>query len=237
MSDLPPPQKLRIQPWTVWIPIIIIALGLVVFYNYLLYTEGQLEEEKKDRPPYMHKAEDDLILTERNGEQVRMSELKGKILLVSWVYTRCPRGCAGVVTKLKALQEEYAKQSDVHFVSFTLDPEDTPEVMTAFAEGAGISEEDPWWFVNGDMPKIQDFMVRQLRFRPVQEMPEADRLTPNDKYMHDLRVCLVDDQGNVRRLADVMNADPEYAAYWDEQLRKDLDYILAEKAKAKTDPQ
>ena len=74
-------------------------------------------------------------------------------------------------------------------------------------------------------------MVRQLRFRPVQTMPEADRLTPDDKFIHDLRVCLVDNEGNVRRLADVMNADPEYADFWDAQLRKDIDYLLAEKDK------
>ncbi len=231
MSEPHSSSKPRIKPWTIWIPVIIMALGLVVFYNYLLYTKGQLEGDKKDRPPYIHKAEDDLILTERSGKEVRMSELRGKILLVSWVFTRCPRGCAGVVTKLKALHGEYAGRDDIHFVSFSLDPEDTPEMLKSFAEGAGISEDAPWWFVSGDMPKIRDFMVRQLRFRPVQTMPEADRLTPDDKFIHDLRVCLVDNEGNVRRLADVMNADPEYADFWDAQLRKDIDYLLAEKDK------
>jgi hypothetical protein len=30
----------------------------------------------------------------------------------------------------------------------------------------------------------------------------------------------------VRRLADVLNADPEFAKFWDEKLRKDLRYLL-----------
>jgi uncharacterized protein with ACT and thioredoxin-like domain len=50
--------------------------------------------------------------------------------------------------------------------------------------------------------------------------------------MHDLRVVLLDHLGNVRRLADLVNADPEVAGYWDKQLRQDIEYVLNEKAKS-----
>jgi protein SCO1/2 len=229
MSDSPPKT---INPWTVWIPIILIALGSVVFYNYLVYVQVQKDGEHGERPPFIHRAEGDLILTERDGRQVRLSELRGKIILASWVFTRCPRGCAGVVAKMKKLSEEYAGNPDVHFIAFALDPEDTPEMLKAFADQVGIPRQAPWWFVNGDPLKVREFMTRQLKFRPVQMMPEKDRLSPEDKYIHDLRVALVDHLGNVRRLADLVNADPEVATYWDKQLRADLDYVVNEKTKA-----
>jgi hypothetical protein len=47
-----------------------------------------------------------------------------------------------------------------------------------------------------------------------------------------LRVVLLDHLGNVRRMADLVNVDPEVAGYWDRQLRLDLEYLFKEKAKA-----
>ncbi len=225
-----------INPWTLWIPVIMIALAGVITYNWLAYLEMKAREERAGRPPYIKRAEGDLILTERDGREVRLSELRGKVILAAWVFTRCPRGCAGVVAKMKKLSEEYAGHDDVHFIAFALDPEDTPEMLAAFAGQVGIPADAPWWLVNGDADKVRDFMTRQLGFRPVQTMPEKDRLSPEDKFMHDLRVALIDHQGNVRRLADVVNADPEVAGYWDAQLRQDLDYVLEEKAKAAGKP-
>jgi hypothetical protein len=43
---------------------------------------------------------------------------------------------------------------------------------------------------------------------------------------------LLDHLGNVRRMADLVNVDPEVAGYWDKQLRLDLEYLFKEKAKA-----
>ncbi len=231
MSETPP-EAPSIRPWTLWVPIIMIALAGVITYNWLVYLEKKSREEEAGRPPYIHRAEGDLILTERDGRTVRLSELRGKVILASWVFTRCPRGCAGVVGKLKKLAEEYAGRDDVHFICFALDPEDTPAMMSAFADQVGIPKTAPFWFVNGDAVKIESFMTRQLKFRPTQVMPEKDRLSPEDKYMHDLRVVLLDHLGNVRRMADLVNVDPEVAGYWDRQLRLDLEYLFKEKAKA-----
>ncbi len=229
MSDAPAKS---INPWTLWVPIIMIALAGVVTYNWLAYLELKTREEKEGRPPFLHRAEGDLILTERDGRQVRLSDLRGKVILASWVFTRCPRGCAGVVAKMKKLSEDYAGHPGLHFIAFALDPEDTPEMMSDFAERLGIAPDAPWWFVNGDPVQVREFLTRQIGFRPVQTMPEEDRLSPDDKYMHDLRVALIDHQGNVRRLADLVNMDPEIADYWDGQLRRDLDFVLKEQAPA-----
>ncbi|MDZ4289427.1 MAG: hypothetical protein U0984_15795, partial [Prosthecobacter sp.] len=69
----------------------------------------------------------------------------------------------------------------------------------------------------------------RFKFRPVQDLPLADRLSPDDKYIHDLRVALVDHKGHVRGLHDVMNADPEFRKFWDARLRMDLNYLIKDK--------
>ncbi len=248
----PPPaeDERRINPWTLWIPIIFILLGIVVFYNYLIYNS--LEEKKAqaareglqsgnpgattDRPAYMGRLEKDLELTERTGKTVHLADLRGKILIASWVFTRCPRGCAGVIAKLKKLHSELGNNPNIQFVSFTLDPEDTPAMMKAFASGLDIKETDNWWFLNGDKDDVRKYMTFSFKFRPVQDVPVADRLSPDDKYIHDLRVALVDHQGHVRGLHDVMNSDPVYSEYWDGRLRADLKYLLEEQKKAPAQP-
>lgn len=81
------------------------------------------------RPPLMGRLEKDMEFTERSGKKVNLAELKGKIIIASWVFTRCPRGCAGVIAKLKKLYDQFGGNPGIQFVSFTLDPEDTPEMM------------------------------------------------------------------------------------------------------------
>lgn len=227
MNDSPP--KAKLSPWTIWVPVIIAVLGLVVFYNYLIYR-SRIDNDV-NRPAILGRLEKDLELTERSGKTVHLADLKGKVLVISWVFTRCPRGCAAVIAKLKKLQAEFANEPGLQFVSFTLDADDTPEMMKKFADGLGIKEDANWWFVNGEKDAVRKFMTSQAQFRPVQDMPEADRLSPDDKYIHDLRVAVIDHLGHVRSLADILNPDPEFAKFWDEKLRKDLHYLLNEQKK------
>lgn len=231
MNESPPPAKL--SPWTIWVPIIIAALGIVVFYNYLIYRS---RIDNLDRPPVLGRLEKDLELTERSGKKVHLEELKGKVLVISWVFTRCPRGCAAVIAKLKKLQGEFANESGLQFLSFTLDADDTPEMMKKFATTLGIADDANWWFLNGEKDAVRKFMTSQVQFRPVQDMPEKDRLSPDDKYIHDLRVAVIDHLGHVRGLEDILNPDPEFARFWDEKLRKDLRYLLNEQKKTPYKP-
>lgn len=231
MNESPAPTKL--SPWTIWAPIIIAALGIVVFYNYLIYRS---RIDSVDRPPVIGRLEKDLELTERSGKTVHLADLKGKVLVISWVFTRCPRGCAAVIAKLKKLHGEFANEPNLQFLSFTLDAEDTPEMMKKFATTLGIADDANWWFLNGEKEAVRKFMTSQVQFRPVQDMPAADRLSPDDKYIHDLRVAVIDHLGHVRGLEDILNPDPEFAKFWDEKLRKDLRYLLNEQKKTPYQP-
>jgi protein SCO1 len=232
MNESPP--KAKLSPWTIWVPIIIATLGIVVFYNYLIYR-SRIDNDV-NRPPILGRLEKDLELTERSGKTVHLEDLKGKVLVISWVFTRCPRGCAAVIAKLKKLQEEFANESGLQIVSFTLDADDTPEMMKKFASGLGIKDDANWWFVNGEKDAVRKFMTSQAQFRPVQDMPEADRLSPDDKYIHDLRVAVIDHHGHVRGLADILNSDPEFSKFWDEKLRRDLRYLLKDQKKSPYKP-
>ena len=222
-----PPKS--VNPWTIWIPIIIIMLGAVVFYNYLVQ---QSMKKEKDRPPMLGRLENDLELTERSGKTVHLHDLKGKIIVAGYVYTRCPRGCALVVSKMKKLHEEFGDESGLQFLSFTVDPDDTPQIMSEFATRFGITK-DNWWFVNGPKDIVRNYLTFQFKFAGVKEIPEAERLNPDDKFIHDMKVALVDHKGNIRGHYDIANMDPEFEGFWQEKIRKDLRHLIAEQKAGK----
>lgn len=204
------------------------ALGVVVFFNWVA---SQKFKKNDDRPPLSFKLERDLELTEKSGKAVKLSELKGKVILASHFYSTCPMGCAVLAEKMKLLRDEFGKKyPEFQLLSFAIDPEDTPEKLASFAkESYEVAKEDSsWWFVNGDQNLIRNYLTLQFKFFPLKEKPAEKRTSPVDKYEHDMRVALVDRQANVRGMYNVMSADPETAKRDMDSLRRHLAYVLAE---------
>ena len=201
MNELP--AKPRIHPLTIWVPIIIAVLGLVVFEAYLL----RLKEEKmrdrssadggENRLPVLSRLEKNLALTERSGKTVELKDLKGKLLVASYVYTHCPRACPGVIAQMNNLFKDVGTDPNVHFLSFSVDPDDTPAMLTDFTKRFGITGEN-WWFLNGERDELRVYLTRYFGFYAVQDVPEKDRFSPEDKFLHDPKVVLVDHKGQVR---------------------------------------
>jgi hypothetical protein len=51
-----------------------------------------------------------------------------------------------------------------------------------------------------------------------------------------MRIALVDHEGRLRGMYDVMNPDPEFRAFAKKKIRKDLAYLLAEQEKTTSKP-
>lgn len=218
-----------INPWTLWVPIIMIVLGVVVLYNYLIMRS--LEKEK-DRPPYMTRLERDLDgLTERSGKQVKLSDIKGKVMVMAHVYTSCPVGCSQIVAEMKDIYDEFApKHPGLQFVSFAIDPDDGPDRLTKYAEANDITK-DNWWFVNGDQPKLRAYLKHVVKFYAVEDKPKEKQTSEVDKFDHDMRIALIDHLGHLRGMYNLMNPDREFRESDKRKLRKDLAYLLADQEK------
>ena len=233
-------QEGVVNPWTIWAIVIIIVLGMVVGYNYAVHKIRK-DHEKVVRgdapPPISGRLEEDLHAVERSGERVSLSQLKGKIMVISYVFTRCPRGCPGVIGIKKSLQERFGKDPRFHLVSVTLDGGyDTPETLRAFADKHEV-EGDNWWFLTGEpreseedqlkeRNRLRRYLSTHLKFHDVTTIPEAERLNENDLYSHDARVAVVDHRAQVRGLHEVLHSQLSDVVY--ENLINDLEKIFAE---------
>ena len=177
--------------------------------------------------PVVTQIKGDLEATERSGQRVKLSALRGKVTVTACLYTVCPHGCAAVVAQMQKLNAAYRARPDFQLVSLALAPEhDTPDFLKAYAEGVGAKPGDPWWFVTGEQQRIWDYMTYDLQLQAPAPVPEEKRLNPLDLYQHDLRLVLIDRQGRVRGYYAAFHPEPEIATLMAEKLARDVQRLL-----------
>lgn len=179
------------------------------------------------KPAILAKVEKDFSATDRNAQRVQFSQLNGKVRVVGYIYTICPHGCAAVIAEMKKLLEKHGAREDFHLVSVTVVPDrDTPELLKAYADGLGVTPNDPWWFLNGDRLEIDHFMSESLRLAPSKLIPEDQRMNPLDIYEHDLRLTVVDRQGQLRGHYHVAHPQAEIAEMARTKLQQQVSQLL-----------
>ena len=102
------------------------------------------------------------VLVDQRGRTLSLTDLRGKVLAVSFVFTTCSDSCPIVTAKMADLQRRLATEFGrrVHFVSISVDPlTDTPERLRAYA--AKFNADVPGWsFVTGTPAQIEDVVRR-----------------------------------------------------------------------------
>ncbi|MDA1098565.1 MAG: SCO family protein [Proteobacteria bacterium] len=145
---------------------ILVALGLGVF---LLLTNANeaaahslqsLENQLRDREKYFQSLDreaPDFILQDADGRTVGLSALRGKVVVLHFIYTNCPDICplhAERIAEIQAMTNQTPMRELVRFVTITTDPKnDTPEVMRTYGRDHGL---DPvnWAFLTSGPQRI-----------------------------------------------------------------------------------
>ena len=187
--------------------------------------------------PVLGKVSGDLKGVERMGRDIRFSELSGKVTVLSHLYTVCPHGSKAVIEAMRGLNEEFGARPDFHQVSMSAATErETPAFFRTYAEVIGVGQKAPWWFVTVERPHLNVFTKDQLGLKPSLLIPEEERLNVFDLYENDLRLVLLDRQGQVRGRYPVFHPDPDIGASSVEMLRRDVRQLLNEPAAASQRP-
>src|SRR5258708_11366585 len=82
--------------------------------------------------------------------------IKGKIVLISFIYTNCPDICPLTTARLTQVEDQLGEivGRDIFFVSMTVDPErDTPERLKEFATAFDVGP--GWLFLTGKPEDIR----------------------------------------------------------------------------------
>ena len=153
-------------------------------------------------------------LTTQSGARLSLTDLRGKVLAVTFIYATCRDTCPVLTAKMATLQRQLGADFGprVRFVSITVDPEiDTPAVLRRYAEAHGADEKG-WSFLTGTPEEIRSV---------VRAYGGYARKGPRGDVDHLYLTSLIDRGGSVRVQYLGYRFDP------DEMLR-DLTALLRE---------
>lgn len=96
----------------------------------------------------------DFTFIERSGKQVTLANLRGKVWIADFIWTRCPDACPLMSAVMARLQAEFAGEPELRLVSFSVDPQfDTPAILVSYAAKFG-ADPDQWLFLTGEKKAI-----------------------------------------------------------------------------------
>jgi len=201
---------------------LIILIGSVFVTRAYLVRRGY--EMENWRPPHVARLETDLEAVNRDGSQVSLGQLRGKVYVAGYQYTDCPAGCLGLAAVMKALEAEFGDDPQFRLVSISVNPEgDTPAKMDAWVKERGIDSPD-WWFLTGKPQEIADYMISEFKFYATEKITDPAVAAAQGPFAHDQRLAIVDGEANVRGYYDVLNV--QRGSIEVERLRRDLRMVL-----------
>ena len=133
-------------------------------------------------------------LIDQNEKPFTLADHKGKVLLVSFIFTTCSGSCPATTHRMASVQQELGRHhllKDVRLVSISLDPvRDTPEVLRGYMRLYDV-DASSWSFLTGPVDKVA---------KVVSAWGMWARPAANAQLDHPSRIFLVDTQGRIREI-------------------------------------
>ena len=171
---------------------------ILLLFGALLCAFASLRELFAAEPPRLAviRPAPDFALTTQDGKSLKMTDLKGQVCLVSFVFTTCNGTCPATTHRMGQVQAALkdaglAKDGRVRLLSITLDPaRDTPAVLRKYME---LYDADPanWTFLAGDKKRVN---------KVIADWGMWAKPAANGQLDHPSRVFLVDRKGRIREI-------------------------------------
>jgi len=181
------------RSWTTLLPLALVGVLTVVLAQGFALPPGLLASIVPGQPSGLPRigAAPALALTTQDGDRLALSELGGKVVLVTFIYTSCTDTCPLLTGKLAGVRDNLGADfgSRVHFLSVTTDPErDTPDVLREYG---GRFKADPagWAFLTGTPAEVAEVTGAYGIFV---------RRTPRGDVDHSFLTSLIDRHGTLR---------------------------------------
>jgi len=139
----------------------------------------------------------DIPLTDQDGKAVRLSDFRGKTVLLTFIYTRCPMPnfCPRLSSLFAAVHKELAKDpkeyARTHLLSVSIDPKfDTPAVLHKY--GLAYLSGDPKGFEQWSFTVPTEANLRKLAEAFALIYEEQD-----NQISHSMSTVVIDPKGRL----------------------------------------
>ena len=148
-------------------------------------------------------------LVERSGRTLQDKDLKGKVWIADFIFTRCQGQCP---IMSQAMSRLVPRLKEVTFVSFSVDPTfDTADILSRYADSYH-ADPNTWFFLTGDTKTLNQ-ITASFHMNEIGE-----------PAFHSLNFVLVDQRGRIRGYYD-SSAEENLS-----QLERDVKRLLAIRA-------
>ena len=201
-TKLEPPRRKWARPLTA-------LAGLSLAATLCAAVYGTLPDARQsDTTSSLATEFSDLRLRDQDDRPFNLTAVRGKVVLLNFVFTGCAATCPTQTRELAALQETMptSLRRDVRFVSVSIDPlGDTPTALRAYGRSAGV-DFSSWTFATGRPQDIERLGERLRLFRDgaVAGRPEDHTTAPRpcSRCPAAPRPRLIQDLRQVRDLAE-----------------------------------
>jgi protein SCO1/2 len=134
----------------------------------------------------------DAKLVDQNGKTVALTSLKGKPMVVDFIYTSCPGPCLMETAKLAnvALRLGGDMGSKVTIVSISVDPEhDGPKQLLDYSRQQGADQKG-WYFLTGGPAEVDQALAGFKLSRQIE---------PDGSVGHMISMMLIGSDGRIVR--------------------------------------
>jgi protein SCO1/2 len=182
---------------------VVFALGFGLMMFAFSHSGGTSDPDAQSliiKPTYPRRLVD-FALTDQSGHQVSRADLKGKIVVVSFVFTSCSVVCPYVNAQMAKIQQLTSSQSDVRLVSLTLDPgDDTVPVLAKYGRDFG-QDARRWSFLTGDESAMRNLIGTSF----LSSDTSGQFASMPGNFANSQRIVLVDTQGRIVEYFDGLN--------------------------------
>lgn len=146
----------------------------------------------------------DFILLDAGNRPLQLSALRGRPVLVAFVYTGCAGACPLISARMARLQAKLAQaRVDAALLSVTVDPgRDDAATLATFGKrfGAGAA----WRFLREEPARLAPVLAAY---------EEWTQRLPNGELDHPARLHLIDARGRVREIYSLAFFDEDQAFF------------------------
>ena len=188
--------------------------ALLVLTAVTVWPGGATRQVGQERPLPEIAPAPEFTLTSQDNAQVALTDLRGKVVAVTFIYTFCVNTCPVLTPMMSFIQDQLGADfgAKIAFVSITVDPErDTPEVLKEYAQAFGANLAG-WSFLTGPSDTIRDVTRRYGVFASKSTDGNVD---------HTFLTSIVDRRGILRVQYIGARFDPD-------EFRRDLLSLLQE---------
>ena len=206
-------QRFMVQV-TVGVVLSIVLVGLVI---HQLQTPPVMPRRPALERLALYGPAPDFSLTERSGKPVSTRDLRGRVWIADFIYTKCKDTCPLQSRAVAALQADLKAHGDLRSVSITVDPlTDSTALLSQYADRYGADPER-WLFLTGGLKDIRRIVQQGFRLSAA----PVDDNAPDPVVFHSTRFVLVDRNGEIRGYYD--SNDPRALKRLRENARSLLD--------------